>query len=118
MAHFAEINESNEVVRVVVINNEVLLDGDMVESEELGIDFCRQLLGGTWVQTSYNGSFRKNFAGVGYTYDSSKDAFIAPKPYDSWTLNEDTCRWEPPVAMPDNGTLYTWDEESQQWIEE
>ena len=119
MAHFAEINESNEVVRVIVVDSIILHDGDMVEREQLGIDFLNDVLGGnTWVQTSYHGSFRKNFAGVGYTYDSSKDAFIAPKSYDSWTLNDDTCRWEPPVAMPDNGTLYTWDEESQQWIEE
>jgi hypothetical protein len=115
MAHFAELGLDNTVKRVVVIHNNELLDGDGVEQESLGIAFCEQLFGGTWVQTSYNGNIRKNYAGVGYTYNSSLDAFIPPKPYASWTLDETTCQWEAPVAMPVDDNSYTWNETDQTW---
>ena len=98
MAHFAELDSNNVVLRVIVVNNAELLDENNVEQESLGISFCQTLFGGTWKQTSYNGNLRKNFAGVGYSYDSSKNAFIAPQPYTSWTLNETSCQWEPPVS--------------------
>ena len=115
MAHFAELDSNNVVLRVVVVNNAELLDGDGVEQESLGAAFCQGLFGGTWKQTSYNGNTRKNFAGIGYTYDSGRDAFIAPQPYASWVLNETTCNWEAPVAMPTDGNLYTWNEETTSW---
>ena len=116
MAHFAEIGLNNTVLRVIVVNNNELLDENGVEQEAKGAEFCRTLFGGTWVQTSYNGNIRKNYAGVGYTYDSSRDAFIPPQPYPSWTLNEDTCLWEAPMPMPESEQPHTWDEESQAWI--
>lgn len=114
MAHFAELDSNNVVLRVVVVNNAELLDGDGVEQESLGAAFCQDLFGGTWKQTSYNGNTRKNFAGIGYTYDSGRDAFIAPQPYASWVLNETTCRWEAPVARPTDGR-YVWNEETTSW---
>jgi hypothetical protein len=115
MAHFAELNENNEVLRVVVIANPELLDENGDEQESLGVTFCNQLFGGTWKQTSYNGNIRKNFAGAGFTYDVDRDAFIAPKPYASWVLNETTCIWEAPTAMPDDGNMYEWNEETTSW---
>lgn len=115
MAHFAELDSNNVVLRVVVVNNAELLDGDGVEQESLGAAFCQGLFGGTWKQTSYNGNTRKNFAGIGYTYDSGRDAFIAPQPYASWVLNETTCHWEAPVAMPTDGGPYVWNEETTSW---
>lgn len=115
MAHFAEINASNEVIRVVVVANNELLDGNGDEQESLGATFCNTLFGGTWKQTSYNGNIRKNYAGIGFTYDSTRDAFIPPKPYASWTLNETTCLWEPPTAMPDDGNIYKWNESTTSW---
>jgi len=115
MAHFAELGEDNIVLRVIVVNNEELMvDGE--ESEAKGAEFCRNLLGGTWKQTSYNGNLRKNYAGMGYTYDSSRDAFIPPKPFPSWVLNEETCLWESPVAYPNDGKMYSWSEETGSWI--
>ena len=108
MAHFAEIGLQNAVLRVIVVNNAELIDGDGVEQESLGADFCRNLFGGTWVQTSYNGNMRKNFAGQGFTYDSDRDAFIPPKPFESWTLDETTCQWEAPITHPDDGQMYWW----------
>ena len=117
MAHFAEIGLDNTVLCVIVVNNAELLDGNGVEQESLGADFCRDLFGGTWVQTSYNGNIRKNFAGPGCTYDSNRDAFIPPKPFASWTLDETTCRWEPPTPYPDDGQMYSWDEDSTSWVE-
>lgn len=116
MAHFAEIDENNIVQRVIVIHNNELLDSDGVEQESLGATFCSQLFGGTWVQTSYNGNMRKNFASQGYTYDSARNAFIPPKPYASWVLNETTCLWEAPVARPTDGA-YIWDEATSSWNE-
>lgn len=117
MAHFAEIDESGVVLRVIVVHNNELLDENGVEQEAKGADFCRGLFGGTWVQTSYNGNMRKNFAGIGFTYDRDRDAFIPPKPFASWVMDETTCRWTAPVAAPDDGKLYRWDEETTSWIE-
>ena len=124
MAHFVKI-ENGIVVHGVVVNNVELLDENGVESEAKGIAFCSNLLGGTWKQTSYNTQsgqhtlggtpFRKNFAGVGFTYDKNKDAFIAPQPFPSWTLNEETCLWEAPIEMPTEGGPYIWDETIQNW---
>lgn len=116
MAHFAQLDDNNIVTQVIVVANEELLDNG-VESEAKGITFCQSLLGGNWKQTSYNGNMRKNYAGIGFTYDPTRDAFIAPKPFNSWLLNEDTCRWEAPVAMPTDGKPYRWDEETTSWIE-
>lgn len=121
MAHFAKLDENNNVLAVHVVNNDVItVDG--VESEQAGIDFLTGLHGHTlWKQTSYNGTIRKNYAGIGFTYDAGRDAFIAPKPYGSWTLNETTCQWEPPVPYPafdtENPKYYAWFEPNQQWIE-
>ena len=100
MAHFAEIGLDNVVIRVVVVNNNELLDANHIEQEQKGADFCRNLFGGTWLQTSYNGTTRKNFAGAGYTYDSTRDAFIPPKPFDDWVLDEQTCQWVVPNPNP------------------
>lgn len=115
MAHFAEIGLNNTVVRVIVVKNDLLMDADGNESEQLGVDFCRDLLGGTWLQTSYNGTIRKNFAATGYTYDDAKDAFIPPQPYSSWVLNNTTCNWEAPVTQPDDGNMYIWNESTLSW---
>lgn len=106
MAHWAEIDENNIVLRVTV--------GDNNDSDE-GYQWLLDNLGGTWVKTSYNATIRKNFAGIGFTYDETLDAFIAPKAYPSWVLDEETCRWEAPVSYPDDGFSYEWDEESQTW---
>jgi len=116
MAHFAQLNEQNIVTQVIVVaNEELLLDG--IESEEKGVAFCRSLFGGIWKQTSYNGNMRKNYAGIGDTYDSQRDAFIAQQPYPSWTLAEETCRWASPVAYPTDGKRYNWNEATLTWIE-
>lgn len=117
MAHFAELDESNIVKRVIVVNNNDILDKDGNESEVIGISFCKKLLGGEWIQTSYNSTFRKHYAGKGYTYDKIRDAFISPKPYSSWTLDEETCNWIPPVPFPNDGKIYKWNEENLSWIE-
>ena len=116
MAHFCKL-ENNVVTQVIVVSNQDILDAQGQESEQKGIDFCSNLLGGTWKQTSYNGRIRKNYAGVGYTYDESRDAFIAPKPFNSWLLNETTCQWKAPVDMPIDDKRYTWDEETTSWKE-
>jgi len=127
MAHFALLNEKNIVVNIIVVNNDVMLDDKGNEDEQKGIDFCNTLIEGNWVQTSYNTQAgehildgkpnRKNFAGIGYFYDDKKDAFIAPKPYKSWILNENTCAWEAPVNYPNDGKIYVWDEKSTNWKE-
>jgi hypothetical protein len=114
MAHFCKL-ENNVVTQVIVVSNQDILDAQGQESEQKGIDFCSNLLGGTWKQTSYNGRIRKNYAGVGYTYDEGRDAFIAPKPYNSWLLDEDTCQWKAPVKMPTDNKLYSWNEETLAW---
>lgn len=118
MAHFAELDENNIVKRVIVVNNQELLDKDGKEQEILGQAFCMNLFGGRWVQTSYNGRIRNNFAGKGFTYNQSLDAFVSPKPYNSWILNEETAQWEAPVAYPtdaDSDTYFTWDEDTTSW---
>ena len=114
MAHFAELDENNVVKQVIVVNNVELLD-DGIESEAKGIAFCQSLFGGVWLQTSYHGNIRKNYAGIGFTYDPDRDAFIAPKPFNSWILNEDNCKWEPPVPYPSDGKDYSWNEDTQSW---
>ena len=123
MAHFAKINDSNIVTQVIVVSN------DVATSESAGVTFINTLYGtsDTWKQTSYNTQenehslggtpFRKNYAGIGYTYDASNDAFIAPQPYNSWILNASTYIWEAPVARPDDGKFYTWNESNLQWEE-
>jgi hypothetical protein len=117
MAHFARLDEINKVIGVHVLNNDVITDDNGNEQEQVGVEFLTQHNGGVgwYKQTSYNGNFRKNYAGVGYSYDKSRDAFIPPKPYPSWVLNEDTCRWDAPVAMPDDDQRYTWNEDTQAW---
>jgi hypothetical protein len=119
MAHFAQLDETGVVTQVIVVHNDELLDENGIESEAKGIAFCQSLFGpnSTWKQTSYNGNFRKNYAGIGYSYDASRDAFIAPKPFTSWVLNEQTCRWDAPVAYPTDGKIYRWDEPTLSWIE-
>lgn len=117
MAHFAEIDNNNIVLRVVVVANSELLDADGVEQESLGAAFCNSLFGGTWKQTSYSESIRKNFAGEGYTYDTVRDAFIEPQPFASWSLNETTCKWEAPTPYPTDGKNYVWDEATTSWTE-
>jgi hypothetical protein len=112
MAHFAELDENNVVLRVIVVGNKDTADANGVEKEYIGAAFCERLFGGRWVQTSYNG---KNYAGIGYTYHADIDAFVAPKPYASWVLN-DKAQWEAPVSMPDDGERYTWDEDSLSWL--
>ena len=106
MAHWAEVDENNLVLRVIVGDN------DDPNADE-GYQWILDNLGGTWLKTSYNRNIRKNFAQIGFYYDSELDAFISPKPYNSWLLNEDTCQWEPPTPMPEGN--YTWDEESVSW---
>jgi|TARA_Y100000296_G_C5046756_1_gene192689 hypothetical protein len=127
MAHFAKLGLENKVIAVhVVNNNELLVNG--VENEQKGIDFLNNIhkTNDVWKQTSYNTfggvhkldgtPFRKNYAGKGYTYDEARDAFIPPKPYDSWILNEDACLWEAPVAYPDDEKIYKWNEETTSWV--
>lgn len=116
MAHFAKLNENNLVTQVIVVHNNELLDENGQESEAKGAAFCQSLFGGTWIQTSYSGSFRKNYAGIGFTYDAERDAFIPPKPFASWILNEETAQWEAPTPMPENGQTYVWDEVTTSWI--
>ena len=126
MASFAKIGLNGKVIEVLSVNNEVLHDANGVEQEVNGIDFLTKLTGwAIWKQTSYNTiggvhtkggiPLRKNFAGIGYTYDEDKDAFIPKKPYNSWVLNENTCLWEAPVAYPTDGQKYSWNEENQSW---
>jgi hypothetical protein len=110
MAHWAEIDENNTVTRVLVGDN-----NDPAGDE--GYQWLIDNLGGRWIKTSYNATIRKNFAGVGYTYDEQKDAFIPPKPYPSWILDEETCNWVPPVPLPDTEKVYSWNEAEQKWYE-
>ena len=126
MAHFAKLGVGNIVETVEVVSNNVILDENGKEQEQLGINFLRELYNephAQWFQTSYSHSLRKNFAGVGFTYDTTRNAFIAPKAFDSWQLNETTCRWEPPVTYPSDGKNYIWNESAYQadntkgWVE-
>ena len=117
MAYFAKLDTDNNVLEVISVNNNDLLQ-DGVESEAKGIQFLVNLFGenANWKQTSYNNRIRKNYAGIGYKYDAQRDAFIAPQPFPSWTLNEETCIWVPPVAYPKDGQLYNWDESVTNWV--
>jgi hypothetical protein len=136
MAYFAKLGTGNIVEKVISINNSVITDSNGNEQEQLGIDFINKLYNtnDTWKKVSYNTvgglyynpntgaldtdqskSFRKNFPNIGYIYDESRDAFIAPKPYNSWVLNENTCKWNAPISLPDDGNQYTWNEETQSW---
>ena len=120
MAYFAEIDNTNTVTRVLAVPDAQQDRGQDFLATDLG-------LGGTWIQTSYNTRggvhtnggtpLRKNYAGIGYTYDSGRDAFIPPKPYESWLLNEDTCLWDAPVPYPTDGKMYRWDEDTLSWVE-
>ena len=111
MAHFAKIGSGNIVLTVHVVSN------DIATTEQAGVEFLQNLYGSrdTWIQTSYNNNIRKNYAGVGDTYDQTRDAFIGPQPYKSWILNEETCQWEAPVALPDTENRYNWNEETTSW---
>jgi hypothetical protein len=126
MASFAKIGLNNKVIEVLSVNNEVLKDSNGVEQEVNGIDFLTKLTGwAIWKQTSYNTHggvhnnngtpLRKNHAGIGYTYDETRDAFISPKPFNSWILNETSCFWNAPVAYPTDGEKYTWNELTLSW---
>jgi len=118
MAHFAQLDENNLVTQVIVVADEHEADGE---------NWCNGLLGGTWKQTSYNTRggvhilgetpLRKNFAGINSIYDATRDAFYASQSYPSWTLNETTCQWQPPVDYPDDGKKYEWDEDTTNWVE-
>ena len=107
MAHAAELDHWDRVLRVIVVSN------DLEPNVE---QWCSDTYGGYWKQTSYSGSFRKNFAGIGYTYNADLDAFVPPKPYPSWVLDEATCQWKAPVPMPQDGDLYEWDEAAGEWV--
>ena len=111
MAHFAKLGTGNIVEKVEVVSN------DIATNEQAGVDFLNTLYGtrDIWKQTSYNGTIRKNFASIGYSYDQTRDAFIPPKPFNSWILDEDTCLWEAPVAKPDDEQIYQWNETTKQW---
>jgi hypothetical protein len=116
MAHFAKIGLNNKVIAVHSVHNDVLKDSNGVEQENIGIEFLTNLHGwAIWKQTSYNNNIRKNYAGIGYTYDEQRDAFIPPKPFNSWVLNETTCRWESPIPYPNDGERYIWNESNQTW---
>jgi hypothetical protein len=121
MAYFAKLGTGNIIEQVISINNSVITDSNGVEQEQLGVDFINKLYNtrDVWKQTSYNNNFRKNYAGIGYQYDQTRDAFIAPKPFNSWILNEDTCRWNAPVAKPttelEDNQYYSWNESIINW---
>jgi len=111
MAHFAKLGTGNIVEQVIVVSNDIAI------TEQAGSDFINKLYNtrDVWKQTSYNNNIRKNFAGIGYQYDQTRDAFIPPKPFNSWILNEDTCLWNAPVAMPINDNKYSWNEQTLSW---
>jgi hypothetical protein len=127
MARFAELDVFKKVIRVLVLDDKDTQDKKGNEVESVGAKYLNNGFGGTWVRTSYNTQggvhklggtpFRKNHAGIGFTYDETRDAFIPPQPFNSWTLNEDTCNWEAPVAYPDDGKEYKWNEETTSWVE-
>ena len=112
---FAKIGLNNKVIDRVVVHNNELLDANNELNENLGISFLTNLTGWAIWKQSFKDGTRKNQAGIGYTYDENRDAFIPPKPFNSWTLNETTCQWEAPVAYPDDGKKYEWNESTQQW---
>ena len=116
MPHFAKLDDNNVVTQVIVIDNNDCDGGDFTASETAGQTFIASIgLDGTWKQTSYNANFRSRFAGLNYTYNETDDAFVRPQPYPSWTYNSETTDWDAPVAYPDDGTLYKWNEDDQAW---
>lgn len=115
MAHFAQLDENNVVTQVIVVDNKDTADVNGVEKEHIGAAFCEKLFGGTWKQTSYNGNFRKNYAGIGYIYHADIDAFAAPQPHPSWALDANA-QWQPPTPMPTDGAMYLWDEPTTSWV--
>ena len=117
MAHFAELNSANEVLRVTVVENKDTADANGVEKEHIGQAHLEKVLGGTWKQTSYNGNIRGNYAGKGYTYFVDQDLFMPPKPYNSWSMSTADATWIAPSAMPTDGGIYNWDESNQTWID-
>ena len=116
MAHFVELDENNIVIRAIVVHNNELLDENGNESEQKGIDFCIAHYGGTWIQTSYNANFRRNYAGLGFLYDSIRDIFLPPQPYPSWIMDAERFDWINPVPKPDSG-FWNWNEEALAWEE-
>lgn len=119
MAHFAELDSNNIVLRILVVDNEKLIDENGNESEQKGVDFLKNLFGNetNWVQCSYNSNFRKIYPGIGFKYDPIADVFISPKPFESWILNEQLHGWDPPVLYPSDGNQYIWDEQTVSWVE-
>lgn len=117
MAHFAQVNEFNIVQQVIVVADSDCLDANGQESEAVGAAFCHNLIGGRWLQTSYNNNLRVRFAGIGYSYDAVRDAFIPPQPYLSWVFDETTLDWVAPIPYPTDGKTYVWDEAIQNWVE-
>ena len=119
MAHFAQIDENNFVTQVIVVHNNECTDENGDESEATGVAFCKSLFGTDtrWKQTSYNGTIRKNYAGIGYYFDGMRDAFIPPRPFPSWLLDEATCRWNAPTPIPVDDKMYQWDEDTLSWTE-
>ena len=119
MAHFAQLDTNNIVTTVIVVHNNELLDKDGNQIEQKGIDFCKTLFGQDtkWVQTSYNGNFRKNYAGIGFIYDAINDVFYSSQPFPSWILNNITWLWEAPISRPNDGKLYLWNEDILNWVE-
>lgn len=119
MAHFAELDENNVVIRVLVVNNDII-QKDGVEIESLGVEFCQNLFGGNWIQTSYNSNFRKRYAQPGYTYNPSLNMFIDPQPYPSWSILGDDGCWQPPTPKPSEkpnlGYVWVWDESTLSWV--
>jgi len=119
MAHFAKLDENNKVIRVSVVDNSNILDSSGNESEEIGIAYLKSIHGAdtNWKQTSYNNNIRGTFAGIDYIYDAVKDVFYPPQPYASWTLDESKWYWQPPVPFPQDGKIYTWNEQTTSWVE-
>jgi hypothetical protein len=115
MAHFAQIDKDGIVTQIIVISNSECVDQNGIENEEIGALFCHKLLGGKWKQTSYNGRIRFRYAGIGYRYDETRDAFIAPQPYPSWIFSEKTLDWESPIPYPQDDKDYYWDEPTTEW---
>jgi hypothetical protein len=119
MAYFAQIDDNNIVVQVIRVNDSDCQNSNGFEDENVGIDFCKSLIGQetNWKQTSYNAKIRKHYAGIGYIYDEENDAFYAPQPYPSWILNETTFIWEAPIAVPTDNKIYEWNETNEEWDE-
>jgi len=127
MAHYAQLDENNKVIQVIVVGDSDTCDANGVEMESIGVAFCQRLFGGTWKKTSYNTMagehnnggtpFRGNYAGLGYTYDATNDVFYGPQPYPSWTISAPSWTWTAPVAMPTDGKMYSWDEDTKSWVD-